>query len=414
LATCCLVNLRQGQGLAVGLERIWPETIGFFLVLVWGLFQLSSFSPEIWHHPLWKEAGRALGTDLQGSISLVRGDGFASLMRLLTYGAVFFLSLQLGRDRHWAGILFWTLTLAGTAYAVYGLVLHFGRVDMVLWEQRIGAFRNVSGPFINRNNFATYLGLSLLCASGLYLTGLFKVLYSHRVGRDRTLHLLQEAFVKGAPLFSCILILMTALFLTGSRAGVTASLVALIVLMVFLGMLTRTAGWGRKLLIVSLLTAALGVFFLSGEGWLDRLMGTDLEKEGRLLVYEQTMDAISRSPWTGYGIGSYEQTFFLFADERTVTSIRAHNDWLEMTFELGIPMALVWFCVLISLGLRCLAGFFRRHRDFAYPLAGFCACLLVGLHSLVDFSLQIPAVAVTFATILGVGLAQGWSSEEEL
>jgi O-antigen ligase len=406
----CGARLAAGEGPAVGLEKIRLEALGFFLVIGWGVFQLVNFAPSQWHHPLWAEAGAVLGRDLDGSISLARGDGFEALMRLLAYGAVFFLALQLGRDRAWAGRLIWALVLAGTAYALYGLAMHFGGVEKVLWVEREGAARNVTGPFINRNHFATYLGLVLLCAAGLYLEGFLKALKPGRTGRDRLLHLLQQGFVRGAPLLGCVLILVTALFLTNSRAGVISALAALLVLVVFLGLMTTLAGRAHRALTLALLAGVLGVFFLSGEGWLARLTATDLEREARLQRYEQTWQAVQQSPWTGYGVGSYGRTFFIFADEGTVTSYKAHNDWLETAFELGLPAAVLWLALLGGLGVRCLAGFFRRRRDHAYPVAGFCACVLVGLHSLADFSLQIPAVAVTFAVLLGVGVAQGWSS----
>ncbi len=108
--------------------------------------------------------------------------------------------------------------------------------------------------------------------------------------------------------------------------------------------------------------------------------------------------------------GSFEQTFPMFADDKTGNYRKTHNDWLEMMFELGVPVAVLWLAVLGELAVRCLAGFFRRKRDHIYPVVGFSACILVGLHSLVDFSLQIPAVAITFAVLLGVGVAQGRSS----
>jgi O-antigen ligase len=322
------------------------------------------------------------------------------------------MALQLGRDRRRAAGILWSLVLAGTGYALYGLAMHFGGLDLVLWVEREGAARNVAGPMINRNSFATYLGLVLVCAAGLYLDGVVKALAPGRVGRDRLVYLTHQAFVRGAPLLAAILVLTTALFLTHSRAGVSSALAALLVLVVFLGLMTLLAARAYRVLTVVLLAAVLWVFFVSGDGWLARLTATDLEREGRLQVYEQTWQAILQAPWTGYGVGGYEQTFLIFADERTVNTYKAHNDWLEMAFELGLPAAIVWFAVLAGLAGRCLAGFFRRRRDHVYPVAGFCAAILVGLHALADFSLQIPAVAATFATLLGVGVAQGWSSVE--
>jgi O-antigen ligase len=408
----CWVQIREGRGLDVSLMRIWPETLGFFLVLGWGVLQISTITPQSWHHPLWAEAGAVLGADVKSSISLARGDGFESLMRVLTYGAVFFLALQLGRNRKKAELILWSIVLAATGYAVYGIISHFSGQDMVLWVEQTGSSRSLSGTFINRNNFATYLGLGLICAAGLYLENFLKVIDSLGRGKDKALQLMQQAFVRGAPLLACVLILLTALFLTQSRGGVTSTLSALLVLLVFMGLLIRLISRAYQFLVVCLVAAMLGVFFLSGEGWLDRLTATELERETRMLRYEQTWKAVNQAPWTGYGIGSFEQTFFMFADERTTTSYKAHNDWLEMMFELGLPGAFLWFAVLGGLGMRCLLGFFRRRRDHVYPMAGFSACVLVGLHSLADFSLQIPAVAVTFAVLLGVGVAQTWSSLE--
>jgi len=412
LAAYCIIRLKEGKKPDVSLRRIWPETLGFLLVLGWGMLQMSSLSPESWHHPMWAETAEALDMDIKSSISLARGAGFESIMRLLTYGAVFLMALQFARDRKRAGILIWTIVAAGIIYAIYGLVLYFGKFEMILWVEIDNPTGNVRGTFINRNNFATYLGLVILCTVGLYLSEFFKVLRSRRTGRDKVFHLMQQAFVKGAPLLACILVLLTALFLTGSRAGVIASLVSLLVLVVFLGLMTRMHKLAYRVLTVSVLAATMGVFFLSGEGWMDRMLALDMGGDGRVEAYEQTWQAISLSPWTGYGISSYRQTFSMFADENTVNFLRAHNDWLEMIFELGIPAAILWFIVIAGLALRCLGGFFRRRRDHIYPLTGFCACILVGLHSFVDFSLQIPAVAVTFSVLLGVGVAQSWSSLE--
>ncbi len=86
----CLSRLKESQNPNVSLGRIWPETLGFFLVLGWGMLQISSLTPESLHHPLWADTAQTLDMDIKGSISLAKGAGFESIMRLLTYGAVFF------------------------------------------------------------------------------------------------------------------------------------------------------------------------------------------------------------------------------------------------------------------------------------------------------------------------------------
>ena len=402
----CGLRLREGKGPAVAIGRLWPECVLFAGVVGWGFFQVSGLMAGDLAHPLWGEAGAVLGVELSGALSLARGDGFAALMRMLMYGAVFWLALQVGRDRQRARQVVGVVVAAATIYAVYGLVVTLGGFEKVLWVDKSGTA--LSGTFVNRNNFATYLGLGLLCAAGMYLGDFFRALESSRMGRDRTAYIVQQAFVRGAPQLACILIMLTALFLTQSRGGITCALIALGMLVVLMGLLNRMRSRVYQVLTGSLVVFVLAVFLFSGDGWLERLTGTELERETRFLRFEQTWAAIGHAPVTGYGVGSFEATFPVFADERTITSVKAHNDWLEMMFTLGIPAAIAWFAVIGGFAVRCLAGFFRRGRDQVYPAVGFCAAILVGLHSLVDFSLQIPAVAITFAVLLGVGVGQAW------
>jgi len=56
----------------------------------------------------------------------------------------------------------------------------------------------------------------------------------------------------------------------------------------------------------------------------------------------------------------------------------------------------------------------HRRRDWLYPAIGVAATILVAIHSFVDFSLQIPAVAFVYATIMGVAVAQAFSSSSNM
>jgi hypothetical protein len=73
--------------------------------------------------------------------------------------------------------------------------------------------------------------------------------------------------------------------------------------------------------------------------------------------------------------------------------------------ELGWPAAAALYAGLGLLVLRCLQG-----RSTVYPAVLASCSALVAVHSLVDFSLEMPANAATFALLLGLGCAQSLRS----
>jgi O-antigen ligase len=89
--------------------------------------------------------------------------------------------------------------------------------------------------------------------------------------------------------------------------------------------------------------------------------------------------------------------------------IQAHNTYLENALELGVPAAAVLVLAVASLGVLCAVGVVRRNRDTIYPCVGLAATALVGVHAMVDFTLQTPAVAATYFMVMGAACAQSWS-----
>ena len=145
---------------------------------------------------------------------------------------------------------------------------------------------------------------------------------------------------------------------------------------------------------------------------LDRINRTDLTAEARVEAFANVNQAVADNPVLGFGYGTFADSFRLYDRvEDTVHYDRAHNTWLENIFEMGIPAALALFLSLAAATLTCLKGVWRRHRDWVYPATGVAASVLVVSHALVDFSLQIPAVAVLYAGILGAACAQAQSSQ---
>ncbi len=116
---------------------------------------------------------------------------------------------------------------------------------------------------------------------------------------------------------------------------------------------------------------------------------------------------ISVFPFTGTGLGTFEDAYPMFARQvLPFVMDKAHCDYLEFAAGVGVPAAIAWWLALIWLAVGCLRGALVRRRHVVMPMLGAGATVLVAAHSAVDFSLQIPAVALLYAAMLGIGAAQ--------
>jgi O-antigen ligase len=93
---------------------------------------------------------------------------------------------------------------------------------------------------------------------------------------------------------------------------------------------------------------------------------------------------------------------------------QAHNTYLEALQGLGIVFGSLFIALIGLLVLRCFRGALTRRGNATVPLVAAAAAVLVGAHALVDFSVQIQAVALTVAALLGAGLAQAKGSRVSL
>jgi O-antigen ligase len=406
---------RRPALVAIAWRRHAFVTIPFLAVLAWALVQAASFTPEAWHHPLWQAAGRALGRGLPGAISLDPGATEEAAMRLLAYGAVFFLAVQLGRNAERARRTLWVVVLAGTAYAVYGLTLELGGQRMILGYVKWAYGDSLTSTFVNRNAYAVQVGLALIAALALLadaVRGSGRYRLTSRVGFAHALETLPPAaFV----LLAVAVTLATTLVMTRSRGGLAACAMAVAALAVAFGLRRETARKGLALGIGTLVGAAAILAISGGLLW-NRIAEGIGQTTGRGVVHALALDAIADRPWLGHGLGAFGELFRVYRDDRfawaTPAYREAHSTYLELAAELGLPAAALLILVVATIGAMCLVGAARRRRARIYPCVGFAAATLVGLQALFDFAIQIPAVAVTFLALAGVGFAQAYRTEE--
>ena len=403
---------RCGAPPAVAPGRVRGPMLLFLLVCLYAGFQAVPGLPDSLANPYWQLPARLLGEAPRNSISIDPAGTITALMRLLTYGAIFWLALQSFRPIEQADRAMFTIAIAAAGYSAYGLLMHLSGAELILWYPKWDHLDSVTGTFPNRNHFATFTGLGLLCA----LAYLARQLSAAGNPKDGLTELLLHPHPRQFAILAAVPLGLAGLLLSLSRAGVLSALLACAVFLI--GLVKR--GRGQRMIWLALLVAFFTLASLyvasAGEGLVDRLaLLFDPEAaEYRFPAYRLMLGAIADFPWLGLGYGTFEDAFNIYRLPPIVVYFdTAHSTYLENAIELGLPAALALWSSIGWLAAICLGAFRRRHPAWIYGWAAACATLLVGVHAAVDFSLQIPAVAVAYAVILGIGCSQSWSRQGE-
>ncbi len=400
---------RDRNLVTVSVRLVWPFLLMFAGIAGWFALQASPWTPETWHHPAWAATRAVLGEPLAGAISIDPAMTLTALMRLLSYAGVFWLALQYGRSDAYAWKILWSIAIAGFLYSIYGMIVEFGNFNMVLWYERWAYKDSLTSTFVNRNSFATYAGLALLVSMGLTFDEFRRGASSEMMTLSGFRWLLEQLTGRLGLLLLMTSTIGSALLLTGSRGGITSITVGLVLLS--LGFIVSPGSRPSTGLIITAVCALFvaGIMALSGELVLARFDSASVDAVGRTAFYGVVFDAIIADPWIGAGYGTFEVAFPMVRDASINTPFlldKAHNSYLEFAFEAGIPAFAVMMGLLGGLVALCLSGIWKRRDHRLFPCIGLAAAGLVGSHALIDFSIQIPAVAVVFAALLGLACAQ--------
>lgn len=269
------------------------------------------------------------------------------------------------------------ILLAGLAVAFYLM-----KSALPFWHNQRGF-----GFFPNRNQTANLLGL----------TSIVVVACGHdEIRRGKKWWIF---WVAG------LAILITALVLNFSRAGIALLLVGSVLWLVVL--VLRSGSAARIAISLSVLLGLLTAVLVFGGQTLERFnlrgAGTDISADYRWLIFKDTFDLIRASPWTGVGLGNFQPVFAIFRDESIGQSRALHpeSDWLWLWAELGWPGVLL---ILIGAALLVRRVFpFVEGTNQWFRLAALIAALLFALHGIVDVAGH--RVGSAYAGIFLFGLA---------
>lgn len=334
-------------------------------------------------------------------ISVAPGQTVLMLLRQLTYALVGVLVMQLAISDKRRPVLLHGLIAITLAYAAYGLIaLRMG--DTILGLPKWAYFGVVTGSFVNRNSFSTFLGFGAILALAHGCAVLKRQAERHR--DDGWINGLRSNIILYGAAYAFLMLVVIG---TQSRAGLFSALTGSSV--VVLAALLAIRRLGLLLILVplglALLTALLWQF---GGGLLERIEWQGFGSDSRPLLYQQVMDLIALRPWTGFGGGTFGVAFPIVHQLPLSPDLSwnmAHNTYLTLWAELGLIAGSLPILAVAFIALRLVQAIARGTGSWTAQIAALAVIVQVAIHSTVDFSLEIPANTVVFIAIVASGLA---------
>ncbi len=318
----------------------------------------------------------------------------AALGGLAMGGAALVGALLVARRRGGALLLAGAVVAAFAGSAAYGLAETYLGGDRVLGFPK-GEDLGVTGTFQNRSTLGG--GLALALPMGLALA-------VHGAGWMRTgggAAARMAAALAGV----AAAILLATVPLTGSRGGLAAGALSVLLVALLAARAVRWPVWARAaLVLVALASVGAGVHqTLERLPELRRRFQLGMQESGffdvRFPAWAATVDLAARYPVTGTGLGSYEVAIHeTQRPENPEDLVHAHNEPLQALAEGGVPGLVL--AVLAAAGALAAALRAAGHGD---PLVRALGCgagaglgaLLAG--SLFEFHFHIPALGIAAA-----------------
>ena len=390
---------------------LWPVLFGLLIVLqvipLPSRF-IATLSPT--RQPGPDPAGLSDGKWIWTTLSISPHDTELALLKFLAYLSAFLLAAYLFDSGKRKNILVRALIILGCFEAVYGIIQYLTGWQKIFTYTKEFNLEDATGTYINPNHFAGLLELTLPFILGLGF-------YSFQIWSERRQAGLSwrvsaeqgSAGVRSIFYFFLAVIVIMAIIFSRSRTGVLATAFS-IVFIVLLGQVkARRKTWMLGFFLFLLCTVGYGLW-IGLDPVLARFEQMEepgyLQLEGRVAIWKDTVGLVHDHPVMGTGLGTFGTAYRRYqtalADEYVD---HAHNDYLEFASDTGLLGAALLFLPILYLFFKMIMGFLDDARRFRRSVTLGCigSTLALLIHSVTDFNLQIPANALVFAVVLGIG-----------
>ncbi len=254
-------------------------------------------------------------------------------------------------------------------------------------------FKTATGTFGNRNFFATQLFTTIP-----FIAALAAVFMQRQT--------LRPWLVATFALFYMAL-LVAGLAVVGSRAGIALAIASVFMSILYVfrppvtGAVSNTRWSLYGVIFAAVIIVQVGMVSIM------RFAATDPLDDFRSSISAVTMEATKTYFPYGSGFGTFVPIYQIFEQPEVIIDSyvnHAHNDWLELALEGGLPaiFLMAGFVLLFGVATSMVSRLPLSNGHNFYLRAGVVVIILMSLHAIVDFGLRTPALMVLFAACCGL------------
>ena len=205
-----------------------------------------------------------------------------------------------------------------------------------------------------------------------------------------------------------IVVLLLALLLSRSRAGIAGGLIGLLTFWFMARPNIRRISLYTRLMVGGIVVVLSIYCFTIGVGPVfERFLLID-DRNSRIHIWKDSLAIIKDHP-LGIGLNNYENVFQVYnqysASDKKVRY--AHNDYLQVLIEtgwIGFFCLIGGFIFFIGKTFRLIRRLDARCDPMRFFLAvgAFSGIISLAFHSFFDFNLQIPANCLYFVVLMAI------------
>lgn len=386
----------------------------FYLVLkkfwAWSLFLNIIFLIGLWRYVMYQNMISSGISDKQmilWSISEGTVTPINSFFHYMYWIGMYFLFILSVTASHYKKfkirfiLLFFIMT---ALLSVYGLCIYIAGNQYILWFDKTGYLGDLTATFINRNSFAIFAGCG-------FLAGVYSLQNKYRKINKTNTSFIIKIFHIGKYLNTSevlyilgLILIMSAIILTHSRSGITLTILSTII---FYSLTSTVKPHSviknyKKYIILFVIFSFIIISPIFLYNYFGRLMYSEKDFIFRLNTYIITLNMILERPFIGFGLGSFEYVFQYYRDSSIHLEgywDKTHSTFLEIASEIGIPATVFMILGYGYLYFSIVCSYLKNKSRLI--LLYLLIMAIIVLHSLIDFSLQMPAIAILFHIILG-------------